>query len=138
MPKAVGVKKKVCDIWLREDAGIKTIIHEHLHARSSSWMNKWKRSARNFEESTCELLAQEICKQNNIAYKESYKNQVDSLRQFNRILGRYNDDYEFALNLFNIDMDKREKWLTDLASESSFVKSIQLKALIRKVHNFEE
>ncbi|MBQ8803470.1 MAG: hypothetical protein IJZ53_07555 [Tyzzerella sp.] len=138
MPKAVGVKKKACDIWLREDAGIKTIIHEHLHARSGSWLDKWKRSARSFEESTCELLAQEICKQNNIAYNESYKNQVASLRQFNKILGKYSNDYEFALDMFNVDMDKREKWLTDLANESSLVKSIQLKALIRKVHNAKE
>lgn len=28
------------DIWLKEDVGIKTIIHEHLHARSSNWEEK--------------------------------------------------------------------------------------------------
>lgn len=135
MPTFTGVKKKICDIWLREDAEIKTIIHEHLHARSSSWVDKWTKQQRHFEEGSCELLAEEICKQNNIPFVATYERYVLPLRQFNKLYGKYDSDYDFALDLFNVDMNMREKWLTELSDECGIVKSIQLKSLIRKVRN---
>lgn len=133
MPTSTGTKKKICDIWLREDAGIKTIIHEHLHARSSSWMEKRFRKDRGYEEGACELLAEEICKRNNISYKPSYKEYVEPLREFNRISGKFSDDYEFAIEFFEVDMDKREEWLLEIAKEYNFVKASVLKRLVKKV-----
>ena len=112
-----GVKKKTCDIWLREDADTKTIIHEHLHARSSSWMIKKLNRHRGFEEGACELLSEELCRQNNISYKPTYKGYVDPLREINRISGAYMSDYDFAIDLFNVDMDKREEWLNEIAEK---------------------
>lgn len=135
--KAHGVKKRSCDIWLREDAEIKTIIHEHLHARSSSWMISKLRKDLGFEEGACELLAEEICKNNKIPYKPTYAKFVNPLRDFRKLHGRYSNDYDFAIELFNIDMDKRESWLKSLAEEKDLLTSIKLKFLIRRVKNNE-
>ena len=40
LPGVSGRKEWSCDITLREDTGIKTVIHEHLHARSVSHYDK--------------------------------------------------------------------------------------------------
>lgn len=135
MATARGVKKKTCDIWLREDADTKTIIHEHLHARSSSWMIKKLNRHRGFEEGACELLAEELCRQNNISYKPTYKGYVDPLREINRISGAYMSDYDFAIDLFNVDMDKREEWLNEIAEKQGLIKKAAIKTLIKKVRN---
>lgn len=135
MPGFTGVKKKVCDIWLREDAEMKTVIHEHLHARSSSWVEKKLKKDRGFEEGACELLAEEICKQNKISYKPTYKEYVQPLRRFNKLLGEYNSDYEFAIELFKIDMDKREEWLNEMSNKQGMIKALVLKCQIRMVRN---
>lgn len=135
MATARGVKKKTCDIWLREDADTKTIIHEHLHARSSSWMIKKLNRHRCFEEGACELLAEELCIQNNISYKPTYKCYVDPLREINRISGAYMSDYDFAIDLFNVDMDKREEWLNKIAEKQGVIKKTAIKILIKKVRN---
>lgn len=138
LPKAKGVKKSSCDIWLREDAEIKTIIHEHLHARSSSWFEKKLRKYRSFEEGSCELLAEEICKQYNISYKPTYAKYVDPLRAFRKMHGEFDSDYDFSVELFKIDMDKREEWLNELASQKGGLKSVALKMLILKVRSGDE
>lgn len=135
MATARGVKKKTCDIWLREDADTKTIIHEHLHARSSSWMIKKLNRHRGFEEGACELLAEELCRQNNISYKPTYKGYVDPLREINRISGAHMSDYDFAIDLFNVDMDKREEWLNEIAEKQGLIKKAAIKTLIKKVRN---
>lgn len=135
MATARGVKKKTCDIWLREDADTKTIIHEHLHARSSSWMIKKLNRHRGFEEGACELLAEELCRQNNISYKPTYKGYVDPLREINRISGAYMSDYDFAIDLFNVDMEKREEWLNEIAEKQGLIKKTAIKTLIKKVRN---
>lgn len=133
MPNARGVKKKECDIWLREDADTKTVIHEHLHASSSSWMPIRLKKDRGFEEGACELLAEEICKQNGISYKPTYREYVDPLREINRISGLYASDYDFAINLFKVDMDKREKWLNTIAEKQGLLKKSEIKRQIKKV-----
>lgn len=138
LPKAKGVKKSSCDIWLREDAETKTIIHEHLHARSSSWFEKKLRKYRSFEEGSCELLAEEICKQYNISYKPTYAKYVDPLRAFRKMHGEFDSDYDFSVELFKIDMDKREEWLNELASQKKGLKSVALKMLILKVRSGDE
>lgn len=136
--RSLGKKKKNCDIWLREDAPIKTIIHEHLHARSSSRMIKKFRKYRWYEEGACELLAEEICKKNGIKYKTSYEVYVDVLREFNKISGKYEDIYDFAIELFKIDMDKREQWLRDILQKCGRMKRIRLHSLIKKLRYEDE
>ncbi len=134
----LGRKKKNCDIWLREDAPIKTIIHEHLHARSSSRMIKKFTKYRWYEEGSCELLAEEICKKYGIGYKTSYEKCVDALRDFNKISGMYDNDYDFAVELFKIDMDKREQWLRKMLQNYGGLKRIRLNSLIKKLRYDDE
>jgi SPP1 gp7 family putative phage head morphogenesis protein len=113
--KMIGVsgrKDWSCDIVLREDAGIKTTIHELLHARSVSYYTPdeyliWQ----SVEEGTVELLAQEICKKNGIAYNEAYAPIVKQLRIVNSILEEYESEYDFASALFEVDMPDRYDWL---------------------------
>lgn len=60
-------------------------VEEHLHARLNNWMTTRLKKDRGFEEGACELLAEEICKQNGITYKPTYREYVDPLREINRI-----------------------------------------------------
>lgn len=108
---ARGKKNWTCDITLREDAELKTVIHEHLHARSVSHFDretfiKYKP----LEEGCVELFAQEICKVNEIPYHMAYKNYVRDLRIINSIT-RYGDDFKFAKDLFDIPLLNRYNWL---------------------------
>ena len=118
MQGVLGAKEWNCDIRLREDSGIKTAIHEHLHARSISRFTeaeylKWK----NIEEATVELFAQEICKQNGVSYKESYKVMVKQLKIVNSILRTHENDYDFAQSLFEMDVVDRYDWIRNKADE---------------------
>ena len=112
MPGVVGRKNWDCSISLREDANTKTVIHELLHARSVSYYNvKAFQIWREIEEGTVELYAQEICEKNRIAWKGSYLNIVKKLRAINQILGICENDYDFAKQLFDIEMPNRYNWL---------------------------
>lgn len=112
MPGVAGRKNWDCSISLREDANTKTVIHELLHARSVSYYNvKSFQIWREIEEGTVELYAQEICEKNRIAWKGSYLNIVKKLRAINQILGICENDYDFAKQLFDIEMPNRYNWL---------------------------
>lgn len=111
MPDARGSKEWSCDIALREDATFKTVIHEHLHARSVSYYDEGIYiKHRALEEGCVELFAQEICSANNIPYEEAYKLHVRDLRRINSIT-RYGDDFKFAKDLFDIPLPDRYNWL---------------------------
>lgn len=119
LPKAVGRTKANGDILLRNDASIKTIIHEHLHTRSvlnnraAYRENKW------FEENACEMLAEEICNKSGITFKRTYKNVTEPLRDIAGITSQYISDYEFALDYFNVRIENREQWLIELANKET-------------------
>lgn len=118
MSGVYGRKEWNCSITYRDDAGTKTVIHELLHSRSCSWHSVSEYSKHQFmEEATVELLAQEICKQNNVEYKESYKKEVRYLRAVNKILKIGEDEFEFAQKLFDIDMTMRYNFLRDVADK---------------------
>jgi len=113
----VGRNEWNCDITLREDAGIKTVIHEHLHARSISYYDsntylKFK----NIEEGSVELLAQEICKRRGAEFKESYSDIVKPLRIINSIV-KIGDEYSFARQLFDTPLPERYNWLVKKANK---------------------
>ena len=97
-----GKKNWDCSITIRDDAEVKTLIHELLHA-----------DYKTMEEATVELYAQEICKKKGIPYQESYKEIVDCLRKINEVLQIGEDDFEFAKKLFDIDMKMRYNWIKE-------------------------
>lgn len=116
MKGTTGKKDWSCDIILREDAGVKTVIHEHLHGRSVSYYDsetyvRFQRA----EEGAVELFAQEICKQNNVSFRKAYPEMVKRLRIINSIT-RIGDDYSFAKQLFDIPMTERYNWLKEKAN----------------------
>lgn len=117
MPGVAGRKEWSCDITLREDAGVKTVVHEHLHARSVSYFDQetYKHNQR-AEEGAVELFAQEICKLNNAAFRASYTEPVKRLRIINSIV-RISDDFNFAKQVFDIPLPDRYNWLRKKADD---------------------
>lgn len=115
----LGRKEYWCDITIREDQrlNIKTYIHENLHSRSMSRYNESERqfiyeTNRRIEEGTVELLSQEICKRSYIPYKESYKERVNALRDFKRIIEPMTSDYDFAKSLIDIPLAERYNYIS--------------------------
>ena len=115
MPKANGRKEWTCDISLRNNVGMKTVVHEHLHARSVSYFDpKTYLENQNAEEGAVEFYAQEICKKNGVEFKASYSEKVKPLHIINNIL-RNGDSYSFAKQLFDIPLPNRYNWLREQA-----------------------
>jgi len=118
MGKTRGRKLWTCAIEVREDAGIKTLIHELLHARSASNKNvlaysRWQDS----EEAAVELFAQEICKKNGIAYEGAYPDRIKRLTIIRNILYPHGDPYIFAKEFYETDMLERYDWLKKQADD---------------------
>lgn len=114
----LGKKEWNCDITLRNDADIKTIIHEHLHARSVSHEGdvlyfKWK----NIEEGTVELYSQVLCEANGIEYVGTYNNLTKNLNIILNMTKAYPNKYEYAKALFDIPMSKRYDFLESIVQE---------------------
>ena len=119
LPNAIGRTKANGDILLRNDAGIKTVIHEHLHTRSVLNNRAAYRESKWFEENACEMLAEEICNKSGVSYKRTYKNVTEPLRDIAGITSQYLSDYEFALDYFNAGLENRERWLVELANKET-------------------
>ncbi|PNV62222.1 hypothetical protein C0033_08905 [Clostridium sp. chh4-2] len=110
--KIAGRKEWNCDILLKSTASDKTIIHEHLHARSGSYLNRItyiKHGA--MEEASVELLAREICTNERIPFSGYPRHGVEALRKINRITGLRDNDLDFAVSLFGKSLDRRYSWL---------------------------
>ena len=117
MPRANGRKEWNCDISLRDTAGIKTVVHEHLHARSISYYDpETYLRHRAAEEGAVELFAQEICKKNGVKFKGAYPEEVKPLCIINNIL-RNGDRYSFAKQVFDIPLPERYNWLRAQADQ---------------------
>lgn len=123
LPDLFGRKELNCDITIREDAGIKTVIHEHLHARSISCVGSEEEVKRMYslhykiEEGSVELYAQEICKMYGIQYHQSYPQYVDPLRSINKLCNISWNDAEFAKLLFDQPVENRYNWLENEATK---------------------
>jgi hypothetical protein len=134
-----GKKDWSCDIVLREDAGVKTAIHEHLHARSVSHYNeiafvRWY----NAEEGAVELYARSICKKNGVAFRTgSYDDLVKQLMIVHSITEEFEDDFAFAKAFYEVDLINRYTWLKELA-EKSISKGKLTKATINALSNAVE
>lgn len=119
LPRALGRTRGNGDIWLRKDAGIKTILHEHLHTRSvlyyrSAYSDFWC-----YEENACELLAEELSNKNGIRYRRSYKEVTEPLRNISSTTSLYVSDYDFAMDYYKIPLVNRRQWLVDLANKEN-------------------
>lgn len=113
-----GRKEWSCDILLKSTATEKTIIHEHLHARSGSYMNRVTIIPHlKMEEASVELLAREICLNENILLISKPHHGVEALRRINKLANIRDNDLDFAISLFGKDLKKRNKWLSDVVDK---------------------
>jgi len=109
---ALGEKEWNCDIKLVSKAGYATELHELLHARSVSYYDaKIYKKYRKMEEGTVELLTEEFCKRRGISFISTYEEEIKHLRRINRRAKLYMDEYSFAVDLLNIPLVERSKWL---------------------------
>lgn len=107
-----GRKLWSCDILLRTNCQDRTIIHEHLHACSGSYLNPLSIiQYKNMEEASVELLAREICKEETIAFKPNRNHKVDYLYELNHRLNICDTDLDFAVALFAKSIKTRYNWL---------------------------
>ncbi|MBE6877458.1 MAG: hypothetical protein E7496_12255 [Ruminococcus sp.] len=119
LSRATGRKEWDCSITIREDADIKTVIHELLHARSCSYFSKEEFvEHRIMEETTVELYTQEICKKNGILFDESYPLFVGYLREINRIVKLEKTDFDFGRKLLDMDMKMRYNWIKEQSDKA--------------------
>lgn len=120
LPEGSGQKEWNCDITLGRKTGYDTICHELLHSRSCSHFKpETYEENQIIEESSVELLTEEICKRKGVEYAESYREPVSNLRRINRRLHLYENDYDYAQELFNTDLDRRIQWLIQKVNSSA-------------------
>lgn len=104
-----------CDILTKHETAPAIILHEQLHARSISHYGPGiYRHFSNIEESSVQLMAEEICRKNDIEIIESdYQTMIDSLKQIGQYIGVHKTDYDFAKFLIEMPVAKRLDWISD-------------------------
>ena len=107
-----GRKLWSCDILLKTGCQEKTIIHELLHACSGSYLNplSYIRYGR-MEEASVELLAREICENENIVFRPNANPRVEYLYEINEITKICDENLDFATALFAKSLKNRYNWL---------------------------
>lgn len=107
---AGGRKHESCQIWVCESLkyDVSTLIHEELHARSSSWFSKNDFiAAREYEEGVVEYITQEICKLHGIPHTASYEEFVGPLRYIRGVIAPNSSNLDFAMSLIDIPLNQR-------------------------------
>lgn len=113
-----GRKEWSCDILLLSKCQDRTIIHEHLHARSGSYLNPITYIPyAKMEEASVELLAREICIAEKIPFTPNGNGNVDVLYEINHLVGVCDNDLDFAQALFAKNLKNRYKWLVGKTEE---------------------
>ena len=70
---------------------------------------------RNVEEGSVQFAAQEISKKENIQILGSqYDHITDALRYINKVVGLFENDYDFAINLISVPLPDRYDWLNNM------------------------
>lgn len=107
-----GQKKWSCDILLKSDCQRRTIVHELLHSCSASYMNPitYIRYG-SMEEASVELLAREICANENIPFTANKNPKVQILYEINELAGIRDNDLDFSTSLFAKSLERRYNWL---------------------------
>lgn len=109
-----------CDIKITSNTSPHIILHEQIHAHSISYYDaETYLQYRNIEEASVQLMTQEISKLENIVIIESeYDDMVGLLRDFNKTLDIYNNDFDFAKTLIEMPVTNRLEWLSSKVNDS--------------------
>lgn len=125
--KIAGRKEWSCDILLSSMCQDRTIIHEHLHARSASYLKPLSIIRyKNMEEASVELLAREICKAEKIAFTPNKNYKVDYLYEINHKLNICDSDLDFAIALFAKSIKTRYNWLKEKVERNKNKEKVSL------------
>ena len=86
--------------YLRNNAGIATVVHEHIHMRSAVQQpHTVYLQSKKMEEGVVHLLTEKICKDNSIPYSRPYRGEVDLLQAVNNFTGMYETDLGFCAGI---------------------------------------
>lgn len=110
--RIAGRKDWSCTILVHSGTQARTYIHEMLHSRSASYSNPFVyRIHRKMEEASTELLARQICINENISFTYKHINEVFALQRINNIVQIEENDLLFARRLYDKDLQVRFTWL---------------------------
>lgn len=100
-----------CDIITTTRVSDSTLLHELLHSTSASWVDKKEYAGyAAIEEASTQLLTEEICKVEGIAFQRTYFAETKVLRTFCDYLG-YSTHLDFARELYKQPLKDRYNWL---------------------------
>lgn len=126
--RIAGRKEWSCDILLSSACQDRTVIHEHLHARSGSYLNPFSIIRyKNMEEASVELLAREICKAEGIGFTPNRNHKVAYLYEMNHKLNICDSDLDFATALFAKSIKRRYNWLSEKVERNISTKNLSEK-----------
>ena len=94
-------------------------MHELLHSCSASYMNPitYIRYG-SMEEASVELLAREICANENIPFTANKNPKVQILYEINELAGIRDNDLDFSTSLFAKSLERRYNWLEGRVDKS--------------------
>ena len=104
------------DIITRHETAPHILLHEQLHARSVTKYGEIVLDQyRNVEEGSVQFATQEISKKENIQILGSqYDHITDALRHINKVVGLFENDYDFTMNLISVPLPDRYDWLNNM------------------------
>ena len=127
LPKSWGTKEWSCDIWLREDAGPGTLVHELFHGRSLCLKHDYS-SNQGLEEGVVEKLTRMYGDRLlhgtgfSMEERDSYDDYVKALEFIRREVGK--SEEEFYNELYAVPLAERRHVLSRMACGASWVNSI--------------
>ena len=113
-PRKNNCKLPDCSLGiLLTDCPDEAILHELIHAHSTSWYPNSAYIANSaIEEASVQYLTQEIANLEGVPLIGSgYDFWVERLRKINRMIGLYETDLKFAQRLLRVPMTIRIEWL---------------------------
>lgn len=128
LPDAFGVKEWNCDIYLRDDAEPRVLVHELLHGRSKGLTRYAYQNNKGVEEGVVEKLARmygpEVLHKLGFTFgkHDAYDHYINALEKIrNRIKM---DEEKFYKQLYNIELAKRRYFLIQAAGDEVWVYDI--------------
>lgn len=97
-------------IALRSTASNKSIIHELIHMKSYRCDKDLYNDFALMEEASVDLLARELARRNH-CFLAKEPVDVKFLTKLNKDFKLYSNDYDFAVDMINVELAKRGEWL---------------------------
>ena len=115
-------------LYVKDKVNQHIILHEFLHGKSAAWYDsKTYEFYQVIEEGSVQFLAEEISKIENLTIASGgWSYEADILRNIGHFLGK-NNDYDFAKELFIIDMSDRIDWLIEQTLKANLEESTMIR-----------